>query len=128
MKIVFAPTPSQEEEINGLVRYFYSNIFPLYFTDEEICQFQQLKVLHPSKDFNTLKDAFQVMTCIQTLISILEFSQLDEQYSTLFNKNVDNLLEFGLFFPFEYDQFVEVKSMKINMLSIYSKADNELLV
>jgi hypothetical protein len=128
VKIVFASTPSQEEEINGLVRYIYSNVFPLYFTDEEIHQFERLKVLHTSEDFSTLNDAFQVMTSIQTLISILESSSLDEQYSTLFNKNVENLQEYGLFFPFEYEQFEEIKSMKINMLSIYSKADNELLV
>jgi hypothetical protein len=128
VKIVFASTPSQEEEINGLVRYIYSNIFPLYFTDEEICQFERLKVLHASEEFNTLKDAFQVMTSIQTLISILEASELDEQYSLLFNKNVENLQEFGLLFPFKYEHFEEVRSIKTNMLSIYSKADNELLV
>jgi hypothetical protein len=128
VKIVFASTPSQEEEINGLVRYIYSNIFPLYFTDKEICQFERLKVLHTPEEFNTLKDAFQVMTSIQTLISILEASQFDEQYSLLFNKNVENLQEFGLFFPFKYEHFVEVKSIKTNMLSIYTKADNELLI
>lgn len=128
MKIVFASTPSQGEEINGLVRYIYSNIFPLYFTDEEICKFERLKVLHTSDDFNTLKDAFQVMTCIQTLISILEATQPDEQYASLFNKNVETLKEFGLFFPFKYEQFEEAKCIRTSMLSIYSKADNELLV
>jgi len=128
VKIVFASTPSQEEEINGLVRYIYSNIFPLYFTDEEICQFERLKVLHTSEEFNTLKDAFQVMTCIQTLISILESSQPDEQYASLFNKNVETLTEFGLLFPFKYEHFEEAKNIRIPMLSIYSKADNELLI
>ncbi|MFL6562082.1 MAG: YhcU family protein [Bacillus sp. (in: firmicutes)] len=128
MKIVFASTPSQEEEINGLVRYIYSNIFPLYFSDEEICQFEQLKVLHTSEDFNTLKDAFQVMTCIQTLISILEATQLDVQYASVFNKNVETLKEFGLSFPFKYEHFEEAKTIRTSMLSIYSKADNELLI
>ena len=132
MKIVFASTPSQEQEICELVRYIYSNIFPLYFTDEEICQFEQLKVLHTSgkqvEDFSTLKDAFQVMTSIQTIISILEVSQPDEQYASLFDKNVANLQEFGLFFPFEFEQFVDAKHMKNTILSIYTKADNELLI
>jgi hypothetical protein len=128
VKIVFASTPSQEEEINGLVRYIYSNIFPLYFTDEEICQFERLKVLHTSEDFNTLKDAFQVMTSIRTLISILEASELDEQYTYLFNKNVETLQEFGLLFPFKYEHFEPTKCFKTNMLSIYSHADNVLLV
>lgn len=132
MKIVFASTPSQQEEINGLVRYIYSNVFPLYFTDDEIYQFEQLKVLHTSKqqfeDFGTLKDAFQVMASIQTLISILECSSLDEQYSTLFSKNVSTLQEFGLFFPFEFEQFVEAKRLKSNVFSIYTKAANELII
>lgn len=132
MKIVFASTPSQEQEICELVRYFYSNIFPLYFTDDEICQFERLKVLHTSgkhvEDFSTLKDAFQVMTSIQTIISILESSEYDEQYASLFNKNVSTLQEFGLFFPFDYDQFIEPKGMKNSILSIYTKADNELLI
>ncbi|MEH7072496.1 YhcU family protein [Neobacillus drentensis] len=128
MKIVFASTPSQEEEINGLVRYIYSNIFPVYFTDEEICEFENLKVLHASEDFNTLKDAFQVMTSIQTLISILEAAELDIQYSLLFDKNVETLNEFGLFFPFNYEHFEQAKGLRPSMLSIYAKADNELLV
>jgi hypothetical protein len=128
VKIVFASTPSQEEEINELVRYVYSNIFPLYFSDEEISQFEELKVLDTSLDFNTLKDAFQVMTSIQTVISILESSPLDEQYEMVFNKNVATLKEFGLFFPFDFEQFMEGKSLKSSILSIYSKADNELII
>ncbi|GHI00542.1 DUF5365 family protein [Neobacillus kokaensis] len=132
MKIVFASTQSQEQEICDLVRYIYSNIFPLYFTDDEISQFEQLKVLHISKkqfdEIGTLKDAFQVMTSIQTVISILESSHLNQQYSEVFNKNADNLNELGLFFPFEFEQFEAAKNMKPIMLSIYSKADNELLI
>lgn len=132
MKIVFASTPSQVEEIVDLVNYIYENIFPQYFTDDEIEQFEQLKVLQPTdqhfKEFGTLKDAFQVMASIQTLISILESSQLDEQYAELFNRNAANLQEFGLFFPFEYDQFMTAKNMKHTMISMYSKADNELLI
>jgi benzoyl-CoA reductase/2-hydroxyglutaryl-CoA dehydratase subunit BcrC/BadD/HgdB len=128
VKIVFASTPGQEEEICGLVRYIYSTVFPLYFTDKEISEFEQLKVLHTPDDFNTLKDAFQVMASMQTVISILESPTLDEQYAILFNKNVSNLQEFGLFFPFEYEQFVEAKNMKNSMFSVYIKAANELLV
>lgn len=128
VKIVFASTPGQEEEICGLVRYIYSSVFPLYFTDKEISEFEQLKVLHTPEDFNTLKDAFQVMASMQTVISILESPALDEQYAVLFNKNVTTLQEFGLFFPFEFEQFVEAKNMKNSMFSVYIKAANELLV
>jgi hypothetical protein len=128
VKIVFASTPSQEEEINDLVRYIYCSIFPQFFSDEEISRFEDLKVLDTSLDFNTLKDAFQVMTCIQTVISILESSPLDEQYEMVFNKNAATLNEFGLFFPFDFEQFIEGKSLKNAMLSIYTKADNELII
>lgn len=132
VKIVFASTPSQEQEICELIGHIYSNIFPLYFTDDEISQFEQLKVLHISKkqfdEIGTLKDAFQVMTSIQTVISILESTELNEQYTDLFNKNAANLNELGLFFPFEFEQFENAKTMKPMMLSIYSKADNELLI
>ncbi|WP_462408864.1 YhcU family protein [Neobacillus sp. Marseille-QA0830] len=132
MKIVFASTPSQEKEICGLVRYIYSNIFPRYFTDDEIDQFERLKVLQTSdkhlEGFSTLKDAFQVMTSIQTLISILESPVLDDHYAEIFNKNAANLQAFGLFFPFELEQFVQAKNMKNTVLSMYTKADNELLV
>jgi hypothetical protein len=132
VKIVFASVPSQEEEICGLVRYIYSDVFPLYFTDKEIIQFEQLKVLHTSsrhfEAFSTLRDAFYIMSSIQTLISILESSSLDQRYSTLFNKNAVNLQEFGLFFPFEFEQFAEAKSLKASLFSVYTKAANELLI
>jgi hypothetical protein len=128
VKIVFASTPSQEEEINELVRYIYSNIFPLYFSDEEIYQFEQLGILRATEDFSTLKDAFQVMTCIRTLISILESTQLNRHYAGLYKKNVDTLEYYGLSFPFEFEQFVSVGSIKHSMLSIYTRADNELLI
>ena len=128
VKIVFASTPGQEEEISGLVRYIYSTVFPLYFTDKEICEFDQLKVLHTPDDFNTLKDAFQVMASMQTVISILESPTLEEQYAALFNKNAATLQEFGLFFPFEFEQFVEAKNLKNSVFSIYIKAANELLI
>lgn len=132
MKIVFASTPSQEEEISGFVRYIYSNVFPLYFTEDEINEFEQLKVLDIMENqvevFGTLKDAFQVMTCMQTLISIIESSDLDDQFSILFSKNVSHLQELGLFFPFEYEQFVVAKRMNNHLLSINTKAANELLI
>jgi hypothetical protein len=132
VKIVFASTPSQEEEICGLVRYIYSTVFPLYFTDEEICEFEHLKVLDTSanhfEEFSTLKDAFQVMTSMQTLISILESPNLSDHYASLYDKNVATLQDFGLSFPFEFDQFLDAKNMKNSMFSVYTKAANELLI
>ena len=132
MKIVFASTPGQEEEISELVRYIYTNVFPLYFADDEIREFERLNVLHNYydhyDDFSTLKDAFQVMTSLQTVISVLELPTLECEYATLFNKNVENLERFGLFFPFYYEQFVEAKNMKKCFFSVYAKAANEMLI
>ncbi|MBL4954300.1 YhcU family protein [Neobacillus sp. OS1-32] len=132
MKIVWASTPSQEQEICELVRYLYSNVFPQYFSDHEIKRFEKLKVLYTSQkkfeEIGTLKDAFEVMTSIQTVISILELPYLDKRYSALFNKNAATLNDFGLYFPFEFEQFETVKNINKMTLSIYSKADNELLI
>jgi hypothetical protein len=132
VKIVFASIPSQEEEINDLVRHIYSNIFPNYFSDAEIKEFIQIKVLHTSthyfNDINTLKEAFQVMASLQTIISILESEELDDCYSMIFSKNVSTLLKFSLFFPFDFEQFVEAKSKKKYIFSVYTKAANELLI
>jgi hypothetical protein len=132
VKIVFASIPSQEEEINELVRHIYSNVFPNYFSDNEIKEFQQINVLHTPvhyfNDINTLKEAFQVMTSLQTIISILEMAELNDCYSVLFSKNVSTLHKFGLFFPFDLEQFVQAKSKKICLFSIYTKAANELLI
>ena len=36
VKVVFASTPNQEERIRELVDYFYTSIFPAYFSDEDI--------------------------------------------------------------------------------------------
>ena len=128
MKIVFASTPGQEEEICGLVRYIYSTVFPLYFTDAEIKEYEQINVLQTNDEYSTLKDAFQVMTSMQTIISILESPSLYEHFETLFNKNVEILDEFGLFFPFKFEQFAQARDMKNSMFSIYTKAANELLI
>jgi hypothetical protein len=132
VKIVFASIPSQAEEINELVRHIYSNIFPNYFTDMEIEEFEQIKVLQTSShylnDINTLNEGFQVMTSLQTIISILELPELDDRYSVKFNKNVLNLRKYELFFPFEFEQFIEAKNKKNSFFSVYKKAANELLV
>lgn len=132
MKIVIASTPGQEEEISGLVQYIYSNVFPHYFTDNEIREFERLKILNTSndviEDYSTLKDAFQVMASLQTIIAILELTSLEDEYSEVFNKNAENLQRFGLFFPFQYEQFVLAKSTKKFVFSTYIKADNQMLI
>lgn len=132
MKVVYASTLDQEQKIIELVRKFYSNIFPLYFPDEEIKEFERLKVLQTSarnfEYFGTLKEAYQVIVSLETIASILEASTLEERYEAIFDKNVHTLREFGLFFPFEFTQFHGEKLIKNEMLSIYTKAANEILI
>lgn len=133
MKIVFASTPGQEEEISELVRYMYTHVFPNYFTDQEIKQFERLQILHTTKqkfeEFSTLRDAFGVMTALQTIVSILDTSIIDEEHAHLFKKNVATLKKYGLFFPFGLQEFIEAKAIvKQSGLSVYTKAANEMLI
>lgn len=132
MKIVFASTPDQEEMIKELVRTFYQDIFPLYYSDKDINEFEKLKVLHTStrhfEYFGTLKEAYQVITSLQTLISILQSQEPQRKYKDIFQTNTEILKEYGLFFPFDYEHFLEARSIKDNVFSIYTKAANELLV
>ncbi len=132
MKVVFASTESQEEKIRELIDHFYSGIFPNYFTDREIQKYEKLKVLNTTRShfeqIGTLKDAYQVIASLQTLSAILEIETLDGQYAETFYKNVSILEEYGLYFPFEYEQFETSKMIKEHELSIYSKPANQMLM
>ncbi|GIN62788.1 hypothetical protein J27TS8_27810 [Robertmurraya siralis] len=135
MKVVFASTPDQEEKIKELVKTFYQDVFPLYYSDKEIEKFEDLKVLHTStrhfEYFGTLKEAYQVITSLQTLISILESTTLLVKHKSMFQRNVAILKEYGLFFPFDFEQFFEADLDKENdngSFSVYTKAANELLI
>jgi len=132
VKVVYASTPDQEQKIIELIRKFYSNIFPLYFPDKEIKEFERMQVLHTSRSnfeyFGTLKEAYQVIVSLQTIIFILEASNLGEKYEVIFDKNVQTLQEFNIFFPFELNNFYGEKILGDEMISVYTKAENELLI
>ena len=131
MKIVFASTPGQEKKVEELAQYFYSEILPLYFNDEDILKFEEHKVLHTSKEhfenFSTLGEAFRVIASLQTVISILEAKKISERYSPVFQKNAAILREFGIYFPFDYKQFLEAKRAKHEQISIFTRAANSIL-
>jgi hypothetical protein len=132
VKVVYASTPEQVEKIQELIQRFYTDVFPLYFTDEEINEFKRLNILHTSESsfdyFGTLKDAYLVITSLQTLFHILEGSHFNHHYEPLFYKNVETLNEFGLSFPFSFENFSFSKHMKVENLSVYSRADNQMLI
>ncbi|MDM5357367.1 DUF5365 family protein [Peribacillus sp. RS7] len=115
MKTVFSSTEEQEQEIASLVSRFYESVFPKYFTESEILHFREIGVLEPNQGsftyFATLRDAFQVMTCLQVLMSILDKQKkadsivLESKSEELFQHNITLLNEYGIFFPFYYDHF-----------------------
>lgn len=118
MKVVSPSTEEQEQEIASLVRYFYESVFPNYFTEEEILHFEEIGVLMPNKStftyFGTLRDAYQVMTCLQVLLTIIDKTEKENSMVTerkseeLFTRNITRLNECGIFFPFDYQHFLQM--------------------
>lgn len=110
MKVVYAATPEQETHIEELVEYIYGEIFPRYFSDEEIVKLENLNVLvHNDEIYNgTLKEAFQLISSLQALIAVVETVKDEEillSHREIFEKNVKTLDEFGYSFPFNIEQF-----------------------
>ncbi|WP_253701793.1 DUF5365 family protein [Bacillus sp. FJAT-27445] len=131
MKIVFASTAGQDEEIGDLIEYFFSGVMPRYFSDREIKDYERLGVLHKEScqdAFGTLRDAFYVMTSLQTLISILDSPVPGDHHRALFMKNVENLRFYGFYFPFQYDSFLPGKKCNDSIFSVFTPAANQLLV
>ncbi|MEE3950834.1 DUF5365 family protein [Peribacillus frigoritolerans] len=114
MKTVFSSTEEQEQEIASLVSRFYETVFPKYFTESEILHFREIGVLEPNQSsvtyLATLRDAFQVMTCLQVLMSILDKQKrvMEPKSEELFQHNITLLNECGIFFPFYYDHFSSI--------------------
>nr|WP_197969877.1 DUF5365 family protein [Mesobacillus harenae] len=115
-----------------LTRYFYTNVLPLYFSDNDILEFERVKVLHMTREhldnFSTLGDAFKVLTSLQTVISILESASFKNKYEPIFQKNAQTLREYGICFPFSFEQFSEVNYMPGELISVYTKVANSMLV
>lgn len=132
MKVVQASTPCQEEEIKKLINQVYSEVFPIYFSDKEIQTYEKYNVLNMSTNhlerFNTLKEAYQVIASLQTLITILKNERFDDQYIEIFYKNVSTLVEYDLYFPFEFEHFSESKIRGNERVSMFTSAANEILI
>ncbi|MGE7904340.1 DUF5365 family protein [Peribacillus sp. NPDC094092] len=124
MKTVFSSTEEQEQEIASLVSRFYESVFPKYFTESEILHFREIGVLEPNQSsvtyLATLRDAFQVMTCLQVLMSILDKQKsedlmvMESKSEELFQHNITLLNECGIFFPFYYDHFSSINHDEAN--------------
>lgn len=123
MKIVLGSTKEQEARIDQLLVYLRYSILPLYVTEEELASYDSMGLLQFDNQRNlyngTLKEAFQVMTALQTVISIIENEKkfeadAYETYEHLFNFNAELLNYFGLFFPFHLHYFKSIESQFID--------------
>ncbi|MEY8188722.1 DUF5365 family protein [Peribacillus simplex] len=138
MKTVFSSTEEQEQEIASLVSRFYESVFPKYFTESEILHFREIGVLEPNQSsvtyLATLRDAFQVMTCLQVLMSILDKQKredfiMESKSEELFQHNITLLNECGIFFPFYYDHFSSInQEAKNDMQMMDIQVANQYLV
>ncbi|MFH0067049.1 YhcU family protein [Peribacillus sp. NPDC076916] len=139
MKTVFSSTEEQEQEIASLVSRFYESVFPKYFTESEILHFREIGVLEPNQSsvtyLATLRDAFQVMTCLQVLMSILDkqkredFIMMESKSEELFQHNITLLNECGIFFPFYYDHFSSINQEANNDMQMMDiQVANQYLV
>ncbi|MEC0273537.1 MULTISPECIES: DUF5365 family protein [Peribacillus] len=135
MKTVFSSTEEQEQEIASLVSRFYESVFPKYFTESEILHFREIGVLEPNQSsvtyLATLRDAFQVMTCLQVLMSILDKQKrvMEPKSEELFQHNITLLNECGIFFPFYYDHFSSINhEANSDMQMMHIQVANQYLV
>lgn len=137
MKTVFSSTEEQEQEIASLVTRFYESVFPKYFTETEILHFREIGVLEPNQSsvtyLATLRDAFQVMACLQVLMSILDKQEredfMEPESEELFQHNITLLNECGIFFPFYYDHFSSINQEANNEMQMMDiQVANQYLV
>ncbi|MED1202356.1 DUF5365 family protein [Heyndrickxia acidicola] len=135
MKILYASTDEQQQKIIELMEYMYTEIFPQFYSGEEIANFRDLNILCPSSCrfdyFSTLKGSYRVIASLQTIITILElriFKKDAVDYEVLFNRNRAILEEYDITFPFCYSQFeMSVRSLH-SAFSMFKKPANELLI
>lgn len=131
-----ASTEEQVNKLNELIHYIYHSAFPRYFTDHEIAQYIEWKVLHFPEEkehpLYTLEVAFRAITSLEVIISILDILPYEESTSKhhdLFKKNVDILTQSGLFFPFTYQNFSNLTETNLNdVCSVYAKPANQFLI
>ncbi|KAB7704898.1 hypothetical protein F9802_15140 [Bacillus aerolatus] len=117
MKVLIASTMEQEEKITELIRQLKEEIFPRFFEMEELERMCEYGVLHLTEShfelFSTLRDAFQLIASLQTIISILETEEpasLPPHYQEMFERNTMILQEFDVSFPFFLSHFTNKKS------------------
>ncbi|AZB42004.1 hypothetical protein CEF21_06685 [Bacillus sp. FJAT-42376] len=133
MKIVTASTNEQEQHIEELVEEMYKEVFPIYFSDETIGQLEKMAVLKPTDEtmiYNgTLKEAFEIMSSLQTLIAVLKHADegRKQEYESLYERNREILGRYGYELPLTFSDFL-TEGGKGPLLSRYTKAANRYLI
>jgi len=122
LRVIIASTTEQEEKINELVRQLKEEIFPRFFGKEELQTMYEFGILQLTdghfKLFGTLQDAFQVISSLQAIISILETGEpasLPLHYQEMFEKNTAILQRFDIRFPFFLSHFNNKKRIVSNL-------------
>lgn len=114
LKIAFASTDEQDEEINQLILNLRSNVLVQYISREELEIYDDLGLLQFASNRNlyngTLREAFQLMTALQVVTDIIDRVAnttlvLEEKYNQIFALNVEKINYYGLFFPFNLQFF-----------------------
>lgn len=136
MKIVFAATTEQEEVIEQLISNLRSNILPMCVSEMDLKTYTEMGLLQFSRHSHlyngTLREAYQVMTALQTIIFIIEAVNDDPevaiiQYLDLYMNNVSIITNFGLFFPFQLCSF-QKKGISKEFIPLYSQSINQLIM
>ncbi len=120
LKTVYVATEEQKQYIHSLIEQFYTCIFPKYFTDDEIDTFQSLGILQfeSSTYDGTLKEAFTIISALQSLQAIIEFTSFHRHsadYEQLFQHNIEQLEQHGISFPLTLEHFLHKKDEYISM-------------
>ncbi|KZZ85107.1 MULTISPECIES: DUF5365 family protein [Bacillaceae] len=133
MKIVSASTNEQEQFIEELVEEMYKEVFPIYFSDETIVKLEKMSVLKPTEEtiiYNgTLKEAFEIMSSLQTLIAVLKQADEEEKqkYAGLYDRNREILRSYGYNLPLNMSDFLTA-GIERDLFSCYTRSANNYLI
>lgn len=132
VKIVSASTEEQEEHIQNLIETMFTVTFPKFFSDETIHSIAERTILKKSDLFynGTMEEALKIISSLQTLIVLLELKAAGKEqkhFQELFERNCKILRNFGICFPFSFDQFPTGGDRK-EKLSRYTKPANKWMI
>lgn len=133
LRVIVASTHEQEKYITELVDEFYTSILPIYFSDDQIAEFEKMNILKPNVEdqiYNeTLKDAFKIISSLQVLNTVLKniTNHNEIKYKDMFNKTSKTLNEYGYFFPLSLEQFLKAEKCD-HYLSQYVKSTNDWMI